>query len=345
MTVPCSVSLPQNLEQATVQRWRSDSRIVVVDSRNFSGAPPRRSGSWPAIPEVFPGDEGAGSDLCAGKRRQPMVPDNHPRSCRRAARKLGRRLQATLYFAGAQSALGSRHFSHSLNVLQTGAHTMVLFFRALTLGAVALALVLGATSGAVVAQRRGEPGRFDYYLLSLSWTPSFCASATGVAREEECGRPLSFVVHGLWPQYERGFPENCQQPPPRLSRRIVSDMLDLMPGAKLVYHEWDTHGTCSGLDQRDYFDLVRKARDAVTIPPAFDDPRKALTIAPNDIVAAFVSANPGLSPDGVMLECEGARLREVHICLTRHLAFRSCRARNQKSCRRDSLMMPPVGNQ
>src|SRR5262249_20225754 len=137
--------------------------------------------------------------------------------------------------------------------------------RNLTTRALVFIILLG-TIGAAVAQgrSRGEPGRFDYYVLSLSWPPSFCETATGAARGEQCGaRPYSFVVHGLWPQYERGFPEACQVPPPRLDRRIVDAMLDLMPAKKLVYHEWDTHGTCSGLAQRAYFDLIRKARGAV----------------------------------------------------------------------------------
>ena len=99
-------------------------------------------------------------------------------------------------------------------------------------------------------------------MLSLSWSPSFCAATAERGREarEQCGtRPFSFVVHGLWPQYERGFPRDCQVPAPRLYHEIMSSMLDLMPAPRLVYHEWDQHGTCSGLSAQSYFDLVRKA--------------------------------------------------------------------------------------
>ena len=108
-------------------------------------------------------------------------------------------------------------------------------------------------------RQQNVPGQFDYYVLSLSWSPSFCETATGNARRRQCGpRPYSFVVHGLWPQYERGFPASCQVPPLRLDRKIVSNMLDLMPAPGLVFHEWDEHGTCSGLQPREYFDLVPK---------------------------------------------------------------------------------------
>jgi ribonuclease T2 len=193
---------------------------------------------------------------------------------------------------------------------------------------------------------RGEPGRFDFYLLSLSWSPSFCETASQAARGEQCGaRPYSFVVHGLWPQYERGFPKDCQVPAPRLDHRIVDEMLDLMPARRLVYHEWDAHGTCSGLGQRAYFDTVRKARAGVKIPAQFDNPQAPLTVAPGEVVDAFVKANPGLAPAAIMIDCDRTRLREVRICMTRELAFRECGADKGRVCRSDSLVMPPVRGQ
>lgn len=213
------------------------------------------------------------------------------------------------------------------------------------LALLALASLLGATQDAALAQRqRGEPGRFDFYLLSLSWSPSFCETPAGSGSQEQCGggRPYAFVVHGLWPQYERGFPDSCQVPPPRLSRTIVDAMLDLMPARKLVYHVWDKHGTCSGLDQRDYFDTVRKARALVKIPARFEHPQQPLTVAPGEVVDAFVNANPGLAPAGIAIDCDRTRLREVRVCMTRDLQFRECGPGAARACRSDSLVMPPV---
>jgi ribonuclease T2 len=210
-----------------------------------------------------------------------------------------------------------------------------------------LALLCAAASPAIAQGRaRGEPGQFDFYVLSLSWSPSFCETASGSARQQQCGpRPYSFVVHGLWPQYERGFPEFCQVPAPRLDRRIVSEMLDLMPARGLVYHEWDAHGTCSGLDQRAYFDTVREARSRVKIPAQFEDPQQPLTVAPGEVVDAFVKANEGLAPSGITIDCDRTRLREVRICMTRDLQFRDCGQSKARSCRSDSLVMPPVRGQ
>ncbi len=148
------------------------------------------------------------------------------------------------------------------------------------------------------SQQRNQPGKFDFYVLALSWSPSFCKDTEERGREsnEQCrGRPYAFVVHGLWPQYERGFPRDCQVPAPRLNRELMTSMLDLMPAPRLIYHEWDQHGTCSGLAAQAYFDLVRKAREAVKIPEAYAAPKATLTVAPDEVEEAFVKANPGLS--------------------------------------------------
>src|ERR1043165_72822 len=105
-------------------------------------------------------------------------------------------------------------------------------------------------------RRQNEPGKFDYYVLALSWSPSFCEQAGDrKSAQQQCGaRPFSFVVHGLWPQYERGFPEFCQQPAPFIENPIINGMLDLMPARPLVIHEWRKHGVCSGLPARGYFE-------------------------------------------------------------------------------------------
>src|SRR5689334_8412118 len=177
-------------------------------------------------------------------------------------------------------------------------------------------LVLLLTPQAARAQdpRQNAPGQFDFYVLSLSWSPSFCAGAaergaSAATAGVQCGpRPYSFVVHGLWPQYDDGFPEYCQVPAPRLDRGIVSSMLDLMPAPRLIFNEWDRHGTCSGQSPRAYFETVRKARAAVKIPDAYIAPSTILTVTPDEVEEAFVNANPGLSRDGIAVTCDSRRL-------------------------------------
>ena len=213
-----------------------------------------------------------------------------------------------------------------------------------------VALGLLAVAGAAPAQdrRQNTPGEFDFYVLSLSWSPSFCEAASergnnSRSQQAQCGgRPFSFVVHGLWPQYERGFPDYCQRPSPRLDRNIMTSMLDLMPAPGLIFNEWDKHGTCSGLSPRGYFETIRKARAAVKIPSDFLELSEPKTIAPAEVEDAFVKANPGLSSAAVAVICDQRRLSEVRICMSKELQFRACDEIDRRACRRDQVVMPPM---
>src|ERR1700685_3403720 len=125
-----------------------------------------------------------------------------------------------------------------------------------------LALVFVCAAGSASSRHRshagaGVPGDFAYYLLSLSWSPAFCLSSPGSA---ECSGPrrYGFIVHGLWPQFEQGWPEHCDVHRP-VPDGVVQGIADLMPARELVYHEWSTHGTCSGLEPEAFFALVRRA--------------------------------------------------------------------------------------
>jgi ribonuclease T2 len=220
--------------------------------------------------------------------------------------------------------------------------------RAALLAAVVFILALTVRGAPAQDRRQNTPGQFDFYVLTLSWSPSFCAASAergqnGAAQRDQCGdRPFSFVVHGLWPQYERGFPEFCQNPSPRLNRNIVSSMLDLMPSPRLVFHEWDRHGTCSGLSPGAFFQTVRRARAAVKIPEQYLDLQQPLTVNPNEVEEAFVKANPGMTPAGISVACDSKRLNEIRICLDRNLKFQDCAEVDRRACRRDKLVMPPV---
>jgi ribonuclease T2 len=213
--------------------------------------------------------------------------------------------------------------------------------------ALPLAAGLIGLAGIAKAQdrRQNAPGEFDFYVLSLSWSPSFCEEAAerGGRSQIQCGgRPYAFVVHGLWPQYENGFPEYCQRPSPRLNRNIVSSMLDLMPAPGLIFNEWDKHGTCSGLTDRNYFETIRKARAAIKIPSEYLDLSQAKTVAPAEVEEAFIKANPGLSNSAVSVICDQRRLSEVRICMSKDLQFRACEETDRRACRRDEVVMPPV---
>jgi ribonuclease T2 len=195
-------------------------------------------------------------------------------------------------------------------------------------------------------RRQNTPGQFDFYVLSLSWSPSFCEGREGGggrSQQMQCGgRPFSFVVHGLWPQYESGYPEYCQHPSPRLGRNIMTSMLDLMPAPGLIYNEWDKHGTCSGLDERVYFETIRKARAVVKIPDDYLQLSDTKTVSPAEVEDAFIKVNPGLKTSGIAVTCNRKRLSEVRICLSKDLGFRDCPEIDKQACPLDQVTMPPV---
>lgn len=110
---------------------------------------------------------------------------------------------------------------------------------------------------------------FDFYVLSLSRSPAFCASSEGSGNRQQCGsnRRYGFVVHGLWPQNETGYPEFCtSSEPDRVPDAIGRTMFDIMPSMGLIGHQWRKHGACSGLSQKDYFSATRTAFEAVKLP-------------------------------------------------------------------------------
>ena len=188
------------------------------------------------------------------------------------------------------------------------------------------------------------PGNFDYYLLSLSWSPAFCIEQPAAA---ECNglRRFGFIVHGLWPQNERGWPENCGGNT-EVAAAVVQGISDLMPAQKLVYHEWFAHGTCSGLDPMAYFALVRRAYSSLSIPSPFQNPGAPIEQAPSAIVNSFMRANPRLPPESVVATCtrqDAPRLREVHVCFDRDLNARSCSADAlREACSAASVIVPPI---
>lgn len=195
--------------------------------------------------------------------------------------------------------------------------------------------------------RQNAPGQFDFYVLALSWSPSYCEAAAERAPhrtpDQQCaGRTFSFVVHGLWPQYERGFPSFCQVPAPRLDRAIVGAMLDLMPSPRLIFHEWDRHGTCSGLSARAYFETVRKARAVVKVPGEYLELDRPIAVSPDEVAEAFVKANPGMSRASIAVACDSKRLNEVRVCIAKDFSFRDCAEITRRACRRDKIAMPAV---
>lgn len=189
-----------------------------------------------------------------------------------------------------------------------------------------------------VAAGADEPGRFDYYLLSLSWSPQYCAESHR-GDEAQCSRPYGFVVHGLWPQNERGYPRDCPSHG-RVDDTTVDHMLPLMPSRGLVIHEWRSHGACSGMDARGYFATVERAFNGVRIPEAYRAPQDYRTVSVEQLRRDFVTANPGMPESAVTLQCSGHYLKEVRVCLDRGLAPRACGVDVETRCGATTTLRP-----
>lgn len=185
---------------------------------------------------------------------------------------------------------------------------------------------------------------FDFYVLSLSWSPSYCEAEGEDANDQQCdaGRPYAFVVHGLWPQFERGYPEDCRTDQPNVSNETLRTLYDLMPSAGLIRHQWRKHGSCSGLSQADYFRVLRTAREGIAIPGEFRRLEDYRTLDPDQAEKAFLTANPGMPASGIAVTCDRRYLREVRICMDKGLAFRPCPEVDRRTCRLDKVVMPPV---
>ena len=189
----------------------------------------------------------------------------------------------------------------------------------------------------------GAPGQFDYYVLTLSWSPTYCL--THPQDHHQCsGKGYGFVLHGLWPQYDTGsWPEFCSTDPlPPDARQLGSS---LFPSQNLMEHEWQRHGTCSGLGATAYFRTADKAVAAVHVPSDFEAPRHSLSMTGAQISAAFRKANPSIAADGLTVACGHGELTEVRVCLTRALWPRSCGKGVRNTCPASAVDVPATRGQ
>jgi ribonuclease T2 len=197
------------------------------------------------------------------------------------------------------------------------------------------------------AVSRNVPGKFDFYVVSLSWSPDYCA-AKGAQDPQQCGqgKQLGFVLHGLWPQYDRGWPADCTNE--AFDPAMRQQFPGLYPSAKLYSHEWEKHGTCSGLSQVGYHQLSADLKAAVAIPDRYQKPSQPFRTTVSGLKDDFVAVNPGMSVDSVAPSCSGSGrfLKEVLVCRSRDGAPGTCSAeilkKSQKSCAQSDLLVRSV---
>ena len=183
---------------------------------------------------------------------------------------------------------------------------------------------------------------FDYYVLALSWSPSWCEAndRDGSTRQCDVRRDYRFIVHGLWPQFERGYPEFCEKRERDVPRRYEDALLPIMPSRGLIERQWDKHGSCSGLRQAEYFATLAHAWKRVRIPNILADLERDTRIPPDEIEGLFASANDGLDGDEMAVMCRSRRLTEVRICLSKDLEYRPCPFVDERGCRGGPIELP-----
>lgn len=202
------------------------------------------------------------------------------------------------------------------------------------------AVLLSAPAGA----RADTAGEFDYYVLALSWTPNWCALEGDRRRDGRCaeGTGHGWSLHGLWPQYETGWPDYCRTTARDPSRAMSATMNDLMGSSGLAWHQWKKHGRCSGLSAQGYFEASRTAYTNITMPEVFQKLDREVKLPARVVEEAFLEANPGLRADMVTVTCRRDDIQEVRICLTKDLEPRSCGRDVSRDCRLNNATMTPL---
>ena len=206
-------------------------------------------------------------------------------------------------------------------------------------------LAVAALCWSGAARAEGErAGDFDYFVLSLSWSSAWCALEGDARDDPQCddGRGLTFVLHGLWPQYEDGWPSYCRTTERDPTRAETAAMADIMGGAGPAFYQWKKHGRCAGLSAANYFRTARAAYDSVTVPGFLSEVSRRLQVPAEVIEAAFLEANPDLARDQITITCKEGLIQEARICLTPDLDFRRCGEDVLRDCQLQDAVLEPV---
>ena len=189
-----------------------------------------------------------------------------------------------------------------------------------------------------------KSGAFDYYVLSMSWSPNWCALQGDAQESEQClpQEDYGWILHGLWPQYQRGFPSYCQSAERAPSRAMTAGMTDIMGTSGLAWHQWNKHGVCTGLSASDYYALSRKAYEKVVRPEVFRKLERAVKLSAAVVEAAFLKANPGWQADMLTITCKDGYIQEARLCLSKGLEPVQCGRDVVRDCRMRDAVFTPV---
>ncbi len=167
-----------------------------------------------------------------------------------------------------------------------------------------------------------RPAKVLGYVLALSWSPEFCAHASGKGDAGQCrDNRFGFVVHGLWPQGQgRNEPQSCTDDPP-IPADVVRQHFCMTPSPRLMQHEWAKHGTCGWTSGADYLAAAARLWRSLRLP----DPEAMPQPSAGALRDAFAAANPGLPRDAVFVVVGSRRaLSEIRLCANLSMRWTPC---------------------
>jgi ribonuclease T2 len=205
-------------------------------------------------------------------------------------------------------------------------------------------LLIWILSASTVWAGDGKPGKFDYYVLALSWSPNWCARTGDARGSDQCDahHDHGWILHGLWPQYHKGYPNYCRTAEPAPTRSMTNAMSDIMGTSGLAWHQWRKHGVCSGLSAAEYYGLSRQAYGAVVRPAVFRSLNNAVKLPATVVEEAFLKDNPGLEPDMITITCKDGYIEEARLCFSRDLTPVPCGQDVVRDCKLNRAVFEAV---
>jgi ribonuclease T2 len=205
-------------------------------------------------------------------------------------------------------------------------------------------LMIWALSALPALAENDKAGEFNYYVMALSWSPNWCEIEGDSKGSDQCDprHDHGWILHGLWPQYHRGFPAYCRTSERPPSRGQTNGMAEIMGTGGLAWHQWTKHGVCTGLNAADYYALSREAYASVTRPEIFRKLTKDVKLPASVVEDAWLKANPELEKDGITITCKQGHIQEARICLSRDLKPVLCGQDVVRDCRMKDAVFTPV---
>jgi len=204
--------------------------------------------------------------------------------------------------------------------------------------------VSGSTGDTCNGADYGSAGDFDFYVVQQSWPAEFCYSHSSYPG---CENPTNWqqnnlTLHGVWPNYNvarsgHDWPQCCSSKygtsiTQSEMESILSELQTYWPSeqdpapsgdwsSSLWEHEWNKHGTCSGLGVTDYFqhgiNIMQQAN--ISTPSVISSNIGGSTTA-EAIQSAFNNGSPcGSGACLVGVTCSGSYLEAITTCWSKDL--------------------------